>query len=80
VAELALDDDQWDAFMGHLNGVRMAQLMRREPPPYPRVQSSSAQLPAGGGRLPMSAGRRTVDDTEQRANPEPTAVGRVICQ
>ena len=32
VSELALDDDQRDAFAGHLDGVRVAELVRREAP------------------------------------------------
>src|SRR5215212_8730553 len=35
VAELALDDDQRHALAGHLDGVRVAQLVRREAPPHP---------------------------------------------
>jgi hypothetical protein len=29
VAELSLDDDQRDAFVAHLEGVRVSKLMRR---------------------------------------------------
>src|SRR5215217_9435650 len=32
VAELALDDGQWHAFAGHFDGVRVAELVRREAP------------------------------------------------
>src|SRR5205807_7876152 len=34
VAELALDDDEWHAFAGHLNGVGVPELVRCEPPAY----------------------------------------------
>ena len=34
VPELALNDDEWDAFVGHLDRMRVPQLMRREPPPH----------------------------------------------
>src|SRR5215211_522994 len=34
VAELALDDDQRQALAGHLDGVRVAELVRREASPY----------------------------------------------
>jgi hypothetical protein len=34
VAKLALDDDQRHALAGHLDGVRVAQLVRREPPSH----------------------------------------------
>ncbi len=32
MVELALDDVQWDAFAGHLDGVSVAQLVGREAP------------------------------------------------
>ena len=50
VPELALDDRQRDAFVGHLDRVRMPQLVRREPPPHPGLCSEASQLGAGGGR------------------------------
>ena len=33
MAELALNDDEWDAFVGHLDRVRVPELMRREAAP-----------------------------------------------
>jgi hypothetical protein len=36
VSELALDNDQRDAFTSHLDGVGVAELVRREPAPYSR--------------------------------------------
>jgi hypothetical protein len=33
MAELALDDDERDAFVGHLDRVRVPELMRREAAP-----------------------------------------------
>jgi hypothetical protein len=47
VPELALDDDQRQAFVRHLNGVRVSVLMRREPPPHPRSHRRPRQLFAG---------------------------------
>jgi hypothetical protein len=47
VAELALDDDQRDTLVGHLDGVRGAQLMRREAPPQAGGRGRPAQV--GGG-------------------------------
>lgn len=44
MAELALDDEQWDAFARHLDGVRMSELVRREPTPHARVAGCSPQL------------------------------------
>ena len=35
VPELALDDDQWHAVAGHLDGVGVPELMRREAAPHP---------------------------------------------
>lgn len=57
--ERALDDDQRDAFMRHLNGVRVAQLMRREPAPHPRRQSSPTQLLTRRRLLPLPPRGRT---------------------
>ena len=34
VAELVLDDDEWHAFAGHLNGVGVPELVRCEPPAH----------------------------------------------
>src|SRR5215218_11291946 len=49
VAELALDDDQRHAFAGHLDGVRVAELVRRKaPPPYAGLAGDAAQFRAGG--------------------------------
>ena len=38
VPELALDQRQRDPFVQQLNGVRVAQLVRREPPPDPGLE------------------------------------------
>jgi hypothetical protein len=67
VPELALDHDQRDAFVCHLDGVRVAALVRREPAPDARRSSSVLQLLAGCGRLPMPPAGRAVDDAEQRS-------------
>jgi hypothetical protein len=42
VSELALDDDQRDAFAGHLNGVGVTELMRRKPAPHSRRGGGTA--------------------------------------
>src|SRR5215204_3891005 len=44
VAELALDDDQRHALAGHLDGVGMAQLVRREASPHAGLARDAAQL------------------------------------
>jgi hypothetical protein len=48
VSELALDDDQRDSFVGHLDRVRVAELVRGEAPANRGVGSGSAQRGAGG--------------------------------
>jgi hypothetical protein len=64
VAELALDDDQRDAFAGELDGVGMPELVGREAPPDPRVDGGPAQVRSCGGARPVPTARRTVDDAE----------------
>jgi hypothetical protein len=49
VPELALDDRQRDPFLGHLDRMRMAELMRREPPSHASLSSQPTQLTASGG-------------------------------
>ncbi len=52
VAELALDDDQRDAFVGHLDGVSVPQLVRGKAPPHagsggsPTQSARAAALPS----------------------------------
>jgi hypothetical protein len=65
VAELALDDVDRDALTGEFDGVRMAQLMRREPTPDPCLTGELAQLGAGGAPRPRPAARHPVDHAEQ---------------
>src|SRR3954454_375957 len=53
VPELALDDDQRHALAGHLDGMRVPQLVRREAPPYAGLAGDAAQFraaPAVHGR------------------------------
>ena len=49
VAELALDDDQWDAFAGHLDGVGVAQLVRREAAAHAGRSGGAGQVGSRGG-------------------------------
>jgi hypothetical protein len=44
---VALDDDQRNAFMGHLDGVGVTELMRREPSSYAGRRSGLSQFGAG---------------------------------
>jgi hypothetical protein len=48
--ELALDHPQRHPFPGELDGVRMTELVRREPAPHPGRRRVAAQLAARGGR------------------------------
>jgi hypothetical protein len=73
VPELALDDHQRDALMGHLDRVRMPQLVGREATPDPRHRGSSSQLAARGRRLPVASGGQAVDHAQQWADGEPDA-------
>jgi hypothetical protein len=70
VAELALDDDQWHAFVGHLDGVGVAKLVRREASVNARARRPAAQLGTRGGGRPWSSTGRAVDDAEQWADRE----------
>jgi hypothetical protein len=47
--ELALDDDQWHALAGHLDGVRVTELVWREAPPDAGPRCDVSQLGAHGG-------------------------------
>ena len=57
MAELALDDDQRHALAGHLDRVRVAELVWREPPPHAGLASDAAQLGAGGGGFVLLTSR-----------------------
>jgi hypothetical protein len=64
VPELALDDVERDALAGQR--VPVAQLVRREATPDPRLSGESAELAADRGAGPRSPAGRSVDDAEQR--------------
>ena len=68
MAELALYDDQRHALAGHLYGVRVAELVRREAAPYAGLAGDAAQLAAGGGGRPGPTARGAVDNAEQRSD------------
>ncbi len=70
VSELALDDDQRDAFACHLDGVGVAELVRREAPAHAGRGGGAPELRAGGCGCPGSAAGRAVDDAEQRVDGE----------
>ena len=50
----------------HLNGMGMAQLMRRKAPPHTGPARHLPQLRARGGGRPRPPAGRAVDDAEQR--------------
>src|SRR5215207_7136007 len=68
VAELALDDEQRDTLARHLDGMGVAELVRREAPPDAGERRRVAQLFAGGGLRPAAAARRSGQNAEQRAD------------
>src|ERR671910_3526087 len=68
VTELALDHDQRHTLTGHLNGVRVPELVRREASPYAGRAGDAPELGAGGGSRPRAPARRAVDDAEQRSD------------
>ena len=69
---LALDHDERDALVRHLNHVRVRvpQVVRREATPHARRSSRVMQLLACGRRLPAATGCRSVDHTQQRSDRE----------
>ena len=68
MAELALDDVERHAFAGELDGVGVAQLMRREAAPDTRLGGKPTELDPDAGARPGSASRRPVDDAEERSD------------
>jgi hypothetical protein len=70
VPELALDHDERDTFVRRLDRVGVPQLVRSEPSADARCGCCVVQLLPCGGPLPASAGGRTVDHAEQRADRE----------
>jgi hypothetical protein len=48
--ELPLDNRQRNPFVRHLDRMSVPELVRRKPPPHPRLGGEAAKLTAGGGR------------------------------
>ena len=61
VAELLLDDDQWNAFAGHRDGMGVAELVRREAAQHACRGGRALQLGARRGRRPVLSARRAVE-------------------
>jgi hypothetical protein len=72
--ELALDDVDRHSFARELDGMRVTQLMGREPAPDAGVDGELAQFGSGGGRGPAAASSGSVDDAEQRSGRQRHAV------
>jgi hypothetical protein len=68
VTELALDDEERHAFVSHLNGMGMTELVRRETPAHTGRRRDTSKLPTRRGGLPSATRRRTMDDAQQRAD------------
>jgi hypothetical protein len=64
--ELALDNVDRHPLTGKLDGVRMPQLMGREPATNTGLGGELSELSADGGRRPRATAGRAVDDAEQR--------------
>jgi hypothetical protein len=67
VAELALDGDRRHALAGHLNGMRVAQLVRREASPHAGLAGGAAQLRTRGRGRPGPS--RVAPLTTQNSGP-----------
>ena len=66
MSELALDDVEWHAFAGELDGVGVAQLVWREAPPHTGLGGEPPELDPDAGARPRPAAGRAVDDAEHR--------------
>jgi hypothetical protein len=65
VPELTLDDDERDAFAGHLDGVGVAQLVRGEASARGRPGGGASQLGACTAGGPRASACASIDDAEQ---------------
>jgi hypothetical protein len=63
------------ALAGELDGVRVAELVRCEAPPDPRVGGEAAELDLDVGARPGPPAGRAVDDAKQRPDRELDASG-----
>jgi hypothetical protein len=73
VAEPALDDVERDALARHVDGVRVAQLVRGDASPDTSRHGEPLQRRADGRGRPWSAGGRAVDDAQQSAEADRAA-------
>jgi len=68
MAQLPLDDVQRDAFAGHLDGVCVSELVRREPTANPGRYGKLPQRRPCRGWRPRSALGGSIDNAQQRAD------------
>ena len=68
--ELTLDNDERNAFVCHLDGVSVSELVRRESASHTRRRRGMVQLLARGRCLPAPARGRSVDHAQHRADRE----------
>jgi hypothetical protein len=68
VSELPLDDDEWNAFVCHLDRMSVSKLVRGEAPASSCRRSGVMELLSGCGGLPVPSGRWTVDHAQQRSD------------
>ena len=68
MAELALDHHQRDAFVCHLDGVGVTQLVRGEAAAHAGSGGRSTQVGTRRGVRPVSSAGRSGHDAEQRAD------------
>jgi hypothetical protein len=80
VSELAMDDDQRDTFARHLDGVGVAELVRRESSPDAGERRGVAQLFGCGGLRPHAAAGRSGQDAEQRTDGQLDADGQPLLE
>jgi hypothetical protein len=64
--ELALDDVERHALARELDGIRVPELVWREPAPHACADGQPAQLRADCGSRPSPPSRGSVDDAKQR--------------
>ena len=67
---LVLDDDQRDAFAGHLDGVGVSELVRGEASAHAGPGSGPAQIGSRRGVSRVPSARGSGDDAEQRSDGE----------
>src|SRR5215213_4249814 len=75
VAELALDHVKRHALAGELDGVGVAELVRRKAAPDTRLGGEPAEFDARVGARPRPPAGRAVDHAEQRPDRELEASG-----